>query len=660
MPDPLPTPRAAGFDDHKLLGWLRRAVDEHAILAITDAQGVIVYANDMFCHVSGYAREELLGQTHRVVKSGLHPAEFFADMWRTINAGRVWHGILCNRTKSGAPYWVESTIVPLPDAAGRPQFHLALRTDVTKLKRAETERATAESEARQVHEQLRVFYEHAPIGISWLEWGQDGAGDILHPNRRFCEILGFTAEEARDFNNVRRATHPDDLAEQDALIASLQRGEGDSFTMEKRYRHAQGHIVWCRMTIAVLRGPDRRITHQFAMLEDITARKQAEAVLRDTLRRTEELERIVNRSPSVAVLWKAAPGWPVEFVSASIRQFGYAPEDFISRRFSFQGITHPDDRGRVRAEMDAHAAASHGEYAQEYRLVRADGSVRWVDDHTVVRYDAQGQVTHHEALITDITARKEAEERERERQEHDLRLAGDVQHHLRPHAFPDIGEAEVAALAQPSAHIGGDYYDVLPVGARRWGLVIADVAGHGPAAALMMAACRATLRQCADGETSPAAVVRRVNRALHGDMPGGMFITMFYGILDLETNRLRYVRVGHEPALLLRASGGSPELLRAGGLALGLDAGPVFDSTLEEGETELRSGDLLALYTDGITEAADAQGAEFGRDRLVAALRAHGDRPLAEMPAALESGLDQFAAAGARPDDRTLLLARLR
>lgn len=660
MPDSLPSPRAAGFDDHKLLGWLRRAVDEHAILAITDAQGIIVYANDLFCRVSGYAREELLGQTHRVVRSSEHAPEFFAELWRTINAGRVWHGMICNRAKSGALYWVESTIVPLPGADGRPQFHLALRTDVSKLKHAESERAAAEANARQMHEQLRLFYDHAPIGISWLEWGRDGAGDILHPNRRFCEILGLTPEEASDFNNVRRATHPDDLAEQDALIAALQRGEGDSFTMEKRYRHRLGHIVWGRMTIAVLRAADRRITHQFAMIEDITARKQDEAVLRDTLRRSQELERIVNRSPSVAVLWKAAPGWPLEFVSASIRQFGYSPEDFTSRRFSFQGITHPDDRLRVRAEMDAHAAAHHGEYTQEYRVVCADGSVRWVDDHTVVRHDPQGNVTHHEALITDITARKQAEELERERREHDLRLAGEVQHHLRPHAFPDIGEVEIAALAQPSAHIGGDYYDVLPVGEQRWGLVIADVAGHGPASALMMAACRATLRQCAAGETSAAAVVRRVNRALHGDMPSGMFITMFYGILDLETNRLRYVRAGHEPALLLRAGKSEPELLRAGGLALGLDAGGIFGATLEEGEVTLRAGDLLALYTDGITEAADAQGAEFGRDRLVAALRAHGEQPLVGLPAGLETELDTFAAAGARPDDRTLLLARLR
>ena len=190
-------------------------------------------------------------------------------------------------------------------------------------------------------------------------------------------------------------------------------------------------------------------------------------------------------------------------------------------------------------------------------MVCADGAVRWVDDHTVVRFDATGRVTHHEGLISDITPRKDAEDRERALRERDLRLAGEVQHQLRPHVFPDIGEVEIEALSQASLHIGGDYYDVLPVDERRWGFVIADVAGKGPAAALMMAACRATLRLCAAREPSAASVVCRVNRALHGDMPRGMFISLFYGILDLDTNRLTYVRAGHEPAALLRAGGGA-------------------------------------------------------------------------------------------------------
>ena len=175
-----------------------------------------------------------------------------------------------------------------------------------------------------------------------------------------------------------------------------------------------------------------------------------------------------------------------------------------------------------------------------------------------------------------------------------------------------------------------------------------------------MAACRATLRQCAIGEPSAAAVVRRVNRALHSDMPAGRFISLFYGILDLDTNVFRYVRAGHEPALLLRSGQPEPELLSVGGLALGFDPGPLFDVSLAEGVVQLRPGDLLALYTDGITEAIDASEVEFGRERLAEVLRSAKNQPLAEVTAAVDRAVMRFAALGPRNDDRTLLLVRPR
>jgi PAS domain S-box-containing protein len=780
-------------DRGELLEWLKHAIDEHAIVAVTDNHGVIVYANDRFCEISGYAREELVGQTHRLVKSDVHPPEFFADLWRAITDGRVWHGTICNRAKNGSHYWVESTIVPLPSADGKPRGYIALRTDVTQLKQIEesTARLAADhagqaAQLRAARSQLQLFFEHSPIGLSWREVGPDGVPGANVANQRFCELVGLSPEEARDIENLRRASDPAEWARQQELTEEIYAGKRSSFTLEKRYTHRDGRIVWGNLTVVILRDASGRVTNHFAMLEDVTARhaaeqelrrsearwrtylqtaseilyaitpeglfkfatqawtaklgheieevvghsyteyvhpedlpryalfvnetlekgtnpgsieyrvrhkdgrwiwhastgsaytdrdgrraffgvgrdisirRQAQDELKAALAKREELEQIINRSPSVVVLWKAEENWPVEYVSQSIRQFGYQPEEFTSRRLSFRGITHPADRERVGAEVEAHAATGHREYNQEYRIVCADGSVRWVDDHTVVRFNAEGLVTHHEGLITDITARKDAEDRERDLRERDLRLAGEVQHHLRPHVFPDIGEVEIEALSQPSTHLGGDYYDVLPVDGHRWGFVIADVAGKGPAAALMMAACRATLRLCAAGEPSAAVVVKRVNRALYADMPRGMFISLFYGILDLDTNRLNYVRAGHEPALLLRTGVVAPELLAAGGLALGFDEGPVFDATLQEGEVLLHAGDLFALYTDGITEATNAAGEEFGRDRFAQALARHEQTSLARMVEKLDRYLRQFSALASRNDDRTLLLVRPR
>ena len=166
------------------LDFQKDALDEHAIVSITDAQGNITYANDRFCSVSGYSREELLGQNHRILNSEPHRAEFFADLWRTVVAGKVWHGNIRNRKKDGEYYWIDATIVPFADERGVPFQYIGISTDVT-------ERVRAEEAVRLSEERFKAY---TATASDWV-WEMDGDFRFSYVSDRAFKTMMIRRED---------------------------------------------------------------------------------------------------------------------------------------------------------------------------------------------------------------------------------------------------------------------------------------------------------------------------------------------------------------------------------------------------------------------------------------------------------------------------------
>ena len=244
-------------------------------------------------------------------------------------------------------------------------------------------------------------------------------------------------------------------------------------------------------------------------------------------------------------------------------------------------------------------------------------------------------------------------EKERDRLENELEVARRIQARLLPAAPPQVAGLDVAGLSESAREVGGDYYDHLDLGGGKLLLVIADVSGKGVPAALLMSAFRAALMSQDLSSAAPEAVAARVNDFLHQSMETGRFVTAFLGLLDAGSGRLTYVNAGHNPPVLLRAGGGV-EMLEAGGLILGIVPG----SRFERGETALDPGDLVTLYTDGVTEGADAANEQWGEARLLALLRAAPAGPARDVAARIVREVRAFEGERGPADDITVLVAK--
>lgn len=244
---------------------------------------------------------------------------------------------------------------------------------------------------------------------------------------------------------------------------------------------------------------------------------------------------------------------------------------------------------------------------------------------------------------------------EKERFTRELEIAQGIQQSFLPDSVPDIPGMELAVFSSPALEVGGDFYDFIPVGDHEWGLVIADVSGKGVPAALFMALSRTLIRVSATWKSDPASAITEANSLICRDSKASMFVTLFYLVIDSEHRKITYVNAGHNPPLMLtRENKNDITLLKAEGIALGIIDGIDLASVT----VDLKEGDFVALYTDGITEAMNKDGEEYGMERFSEVLINNRDRKLPDLIEKIRESIKEFTKETPQSDDITLILIR--
>lgn len=245
------------------------------------------------------------------------------------------------------------------------------------------------------------------------------------------------------------------------------------------------------------------------------------------------------------------------------------------------------------------------------------------------------------------------------RVERELEIAHEVQQSFLPGKMPEMPGVALAALCQAAHETGGDYYEVLQLDEHRMGIAIGDVSGKGIQAAFYMTLIKGMLQTLMMETNDPAEVLCRVNRHFKRNARPGIFVSVVYGILDIQKRTFTFARAGHNPTLLKRSNSQIAESLRPNGMAIGMTSGLQFDALIEAQTISLRAGDTIVLYTDGFSEAANEQKAIFGDQQLAELVAQHAQKPPEKLIQFLQEQVQSFVGRAGQRDDMTMLVFKL-
>ncbi|HMI65909.1 MAG TPA: PAS domain S-box protein [Cyclobacteriaceae bacterium] len=368
----------------------QNAIYRSSIVSIADRRGDITFVNDNFVKISGYPREELIGQNHRIINSGYHHKSFWVDMWKTISNGEIWRKEVKNKAKDGSYYWVDTFVMPFLNEDGRIREFLSIRNDITERKKNVEELNRNQFFLEKASEAAKIGYWTSEPGVinGKLTWSK--------------EVFNIFQLDEADFDGridtFYRFIHPEDRARVAEMSLSATAGD-QVYDIDHRIVRLNGEVRWVNERAQVVRNGENEVLLMVGIIQDITERKTIEGVLREYNDRYEILSKATND-----VIWD----WDIVndkvlYNHAMQTVLGYAELEIKSTRAWWDERFHPDDHERVLMEMESVFDKQLPTWDSVYRYHAAAGNYKHIHDRAYVVYGNAGQPIRMIGAMQDVT-----------------------------------------------------------------------------------------------------------------------------------------------------------------------------------------------------------------------------------------------------------------